>query len=786
MNALNDPATDVSGRQADAEEGSEIDLRELIAVFVGSWPLVVACTLLALGVGRYLIFVTPPTYRTDALIQVETSPNAAQVAIGQITQSVAPGLPRDTEIALLRSRNVMGSVVDRLSIDVEAVPSHLILFGQQVGAAVARHHRSPEFGQPPVWLRPFAEPGLAWGGERIEVSTFEVPEELVGRRFELVKAADSSAYTLRFRDEVLGKGQIGEPLRIPAASLDSDSARDVELFVRRLEARPGTIFHLRKIPRERAIAQLQRGFTTRAGSAPGILTLQFTGQSPEEIARELTAILQSYQSQNLERRSEQAEKTLAFLSEQMPTLRDRLESAEARLNQFRIERGSADLDQTTSAILDRNLALEQQRTELIQRRDEALQRFTDAHPVVVSLNTQIERMGARLSEVDDQVAELPTIQREALALQREVQLATSLYTSLLNRRQEIEMVRAGTTGSIRIIDPPLVPKRSIAPNASRISALAGAGGLAVGLGLIFTIFLLRTGVEDPTKVEKRLGLPTYGSIPWSTLQQRIARKIDGIRGGQEQILAEIEPDSVTIEAVRSLRTALRFAQFDAPDNITMLTSPVPGVGKSFVSANLGALMARAGDRVVIVDADLRRGYLNKVFGFERHPGLSELISGDASLDEAVRKTDLDGLYLLSTGTRPPNPSEMVMTEEFVNCLRELSQHFDQVIVDTPPILAVTDAADIGRHCGTTLLVLKAGSHPLRMIDDTVKRLRRAGVRVRGTVFNQVGKQRSTYYGYGYYDSYYTGYQYAYKGSPTARWKRRLERLLRGRRSNRPA
>jgi tyrosine-protein kinase Etk/Wzc len=771
-----------------ADESDVVGLHELLSVFLGSWPLILVCLLLALGIGRYILFISPPTYRTDALVQVETMPNAAEVAIGEITQSVAPALPQETEVALLQSRKVLGAVVDRLGLDVRATPKHLELLGQPLGEAVARRHGGEEFGDAPLWLAPFSDPEHAWGGERINVTTFDVPPAYIGRRFEL-RARSGGEYDLLLSGERLASGRVGEPLRIPPEALGTNATRGIEMFLRELEAKPGTAFEVSKIDPANAIGALKQRLEPSTGRAQGIITIQMTGEDPQEAARTLATILQTYQSQNIERRSEQAEQTLGFLNSQLPELRERVETAEARLNQFRIERGTADLNQETAAILDQSLALERQRTELAQRREEALQRFTSAHPVVVSLNSQIARIDEQLETVNERVSELPEIQQAALALQREVELATTLYTALLNRRQEIEMVRAGTTGSIRVIDTPLVPNGSFAPRPLLIMAVAGVGGLGFGLGLVFVIFMLRTGVDDPAKVESKLGLPSYGSVPWSSIQQRIARRMQNWRSGaRERLLFEQEPNSTTIEAVRSLRTALRFAQFDAPDNITMLTSPVPGVGKSFISINLGATMASAGERVIVVDADLRRGYLNKVMGFERAPGLSELISGETTLDEAVRKTEINGLYLLPTGTLPPNPSEMLMTTEFLSALKTLSEHFDQVIIDTPPILAVTEAADIGRHCGTTLLVLRSGAHTLRMIDDTATRLRRAGVRVRGTVFNQVGRNRSSYYGYGYAGGYYTGYQYEYgrRGSegllirPLAHLSQRLRRLYRER------
>lgn len=763
-----------------SEEGGGLDLRELLGLALAFWPLVLFCVLVAYGYGRYQVFLAQPQYSTDALVQ--TSVTAPEIAIGAIVQGFDRGTPRETEIALLRSRSIMGEVVDRLSLDVVVSPVHWRFQGQPIGAAYARHFRGSGFGSPPGWLDRFVAPGFDWGGAHAHVSTFDVPQWLIGRGFEIVAGPEEGTFVLRGLGAAqLAQGRAGELLRVALEPTGPEAEEEVlSLFVREIRARPGTRFSLTRIPRDVAIARLQRSFSAVEGSAPGMLVLRFGGTDAQEVTSVLGQVLRTYQARNVEQRSEQAQQTLAFLDQQLPALRERVESAEASLNRFRIQRGTADLTRETSAILERSLELEQVRTALRQRREEALQRFTENHPVIASLDSQLAQNAALLSRIDERVDELPEIQRQALRLQRESELATGLYTELLNRKQEFEMVRAGTTGSIRIIDEPLTPRYPVGPNTSAIMSRTLAAGVFLGLGIVFVIYLLRSGVEDATKVEKRLKIPTYGSIPYSSLQVSLARRFASDRSAGVRLLAELEPASITMEAIRSLRTALRFAQFDASNNITMITSPSPNVGKSFLSMNLGAMMAATGERVVVVDADLRRGRLHDTVGFDRAPGVAELIAGEVAEEAVVRRTPVNNLYLATTGTLPPNPSELLINAAFLSFLQDLAERFDQVIVDTPPVLAVTEAADIGRHCGTTIVVLKSGAHPMRMIEDTIDRLRTNGVRVRGTVFNQVGRSRASRYAYGYgykRGYYYAGYRYAYQSrGPT--WRDRLSDLAR--------
>ena len=777
MNDLNASASAFATQQEE-NFGDAIDVREIIAVLLGSWPVIAAVFVLALLMGQYVLFVTPPTYQTDALIQVESTPTVAEAAIGELQQSVAPEMFSEAEVELLKSRSTLIPVIERLGLDIRAKPKMLSLFGEPLGESVFRRSSSDGFGNAPLWLEPFNDEAYAWGGQRITVTRLQVPTHLLGVNLELT-ATGNGRFSIKLPQAVASfSGKAGEELRIPAERIGSNGS-DLVLFVQELHAQAGTGFILQKIPLNAAIANVQGSFFARETSARGIINLRFSGEFPDRIVKTLDSILRTYQTQHIERRSEQAQLTLEFLDIQLPTLRERVETAEARLNQYRIERGTADLDRETAALLEQNLAIEQQLSELRQRKQEALQRFTERHPIVVSIDSQIQELKGQLLLIDDRVSKLPDVQQQVLALVREVEVATTLYTALLNRKQEFEMVRAGTTGSIRIIDTPMLPRFPIEPRGGRIRFVSGILGLVAGAALVLALFYLRSGVDDPGKVEAKVNLPNYGSIPYSPLQQNLAAQLKSKESGERRLLTELEPTSTTSEAIRSLRTSLRFAQFDAPDNITMITSPSPGVGKSFVSLNLGALIAQTGERVIVIDADMRRGQLNKAIGLERSPGLSEVISEEIALEDAVHRTSVGGLYVIPTGRIPPNPSELLITEQFLDILKTVSGRFSQVIVDTPPILAVTDAADIGRHCGTTLVALKAGEHPMPMIEDTINRLRRSGVRVRGTIFNQIGKKSAVGYRYGYgnYGNYYySGYRYAYSRRGT-RFTAKLKSLF---------
>lgn len=742
----------------DDTDAGDIDLREIVGVLLGQWPLILGIALFTLAASLFYLFVKAPVYQTDAFIQVEQNQNSAGVAFQQLTELMSAAVPVTAEVEILRSRFVVGRVVANLGLDIEALPIRMPLLGD----AYARRYGGSGFAPVPMGLALFNQNGYSWGGERIVVTTLAVPDELLDQPLRLVKRADNQYVVLDVLGQQLLQGSVGQQVK---AELPSGL---LAIYVQELHAADGTAFKLRKRRRDDVIGWIQENLTVTASKmAEGVVNLSYEGTDPRQISRVLTEVLNVYQTQNLDRRSAEAEQTLAFLTQQLPELKKEVETAEAKLNQFKVEKGTADLTQETAAVLQRSVELEQKRAELLQQRTQSLQRFTANHPVIETLNAQIAQIDGQIGRVSGRVKQLPDIEQKALQLSRDVQVSTALYISLLNRTQELEVVKSGTVGSIRIIDLPITPVLASKPKPPLVMALGCVLGLMLGVLAAFTFNALRNGVDDPVQVERKLGLPTYGAIPYSSVQSKLARLFKQKSSSQTtQLLALAEPTGVAMEAIRSVRTALHFAQMDAANNILMLTGPEPSLGKSFVSINLGATLADTGKRVLVIDADMRRGHIHKMVGQQRELGLSEVISGSASLSECIKTTVIPNLCVMTTGVLPPNPSELLVNERFVELLNGLSSQFDHVIIDTPPALAVTDAAIIGRHSGICLLVLKAGEHPMRMIEETLNRLLRAGVQVRGTLFNQVGKGRAGRYGYKYGYSY-SGYQYAYKSAQKA-------------------
>jgi tyrosine-protein kinase Etk/Wzc len=319
----------------------------------------------------------------------------------------------------------------------------------------------------------------------------------------------------------------------------------------------------------------------------------------------------------------------------------------------------------------------------------------------------------------------------------------------------LQVAKAGTVGDIVVVDPAVVPSRPVEPNRPLVVLVGLALGLFLGVGAAFGRRALRQGIEDPEVLDERLGLPVFAVLPHSEMQRRMDRRRAAGQPGTSNLLAAIEKDDQTVEALRSLRTALRLALPNGGKGVICMTSLSPNEGKSFVASNLGYLFAQGGLRVLIVDADLRRGHLHRGFGWTRGRGLSELMRGEISIEEAVRETPLQGLHLMTTGALPADAATLLVHCDIGDLLDRLRASYDLVVMDVPPVLAVSDAYIIARHATVNILLLKHGLHGLGQVRLVLKQFARQGIKVDGSVLNDVSAaaQRYAYRGYGYQYTY---------------------------------
>jgi tyrosine-protein kinase Etk/Wzc len=706
----------------------EINLGDLLGVLIENRWLIVAITAAALLVGAYKAFTAVPIYQADGLLQVEEKYSGLSNFDSSMMFEYYS--PVNTEIEILRSRSVLGTVVDNLKLDIYAEPGYRTVFG----AALARRVPAEE--------RPM-----------IKVDSLDLPDSARGTALKLVAINSKNFELLTGTGTFLARGTVDE-----VTNLKLPSGESVSLFVSAMQAQPEQVFWVQRGSRLGSVQSLQgRLNVTEQGEWSGILSLGVQGTDPVSIQKQVNEIANVYVRQNVERKSAEAEKTLRFLDEQLPLVRQDMEAAELSLNAYRLEKGSIDLPSETQTILETIVSVEAQINKISQEREKVTLAFTEIHPTVVALDRQTIGLNNELMQLNSQVRDLPTTQQELLSLIRDVEVNTQLYTSLLSTAQELRVVKAGTVGNVRIIDYAVTPTSPVKPSRSRIVLLSLLLGGFVGVATAFARKALQAGVDDPDLIERHVNIPVYATISHSRRQDRLIKNLEAEKI-KRAILATDAPEDPAIESLRNLRTALHFGMLDVKNNCIMIAGPSPSVGKSFVSVNLAAVLASNDKKVLLIDGDLRRGHLHEYLGIEREHGLTEFISGEIPIGQVLHPTTVSGLTLIPTGTLPPNPAELLLHKRFTNCLSVLTPRYDHIIIDSPPILAVTDAAIIGQMVGGTLMVLKAGEHPMREIELSVKRLKQAEVNLRGILFNDI-KASSSRYGAGKYS-----YQYAYKDS----------------------
>ena len=713
--------------------GSLIDQKWLIGALTGAFMVT--------GVA-YAVLATP-VYLANALVQVEPKKND-MLGFSDLNSMLGGQSPSVTEIGIIKSRAVIGKTVDDLRLDIDVTPNTFPL----IGGFLSRRYR----GDSETSVAPprFGLNSYAWGGERLEFNRLQLPKDLLGKKLTLIAGEQQRFELFDENDNLLAEGVAGEAF-----------ANDgVEGQIAHLSANPGTRFQVVRNPRIVTIQGYQDALDiSEQGKESGIIRLALASSDAAEAVKILNKIASLYVEQNVRRTSAEAAQSLAFLQSQLPQVKRDLAKASDALNAYQTHGKTVNISLETQSVLGQSVALETRISELKMQQAELDRKFTKQHPAYRALMTQIGELTQQQKSLEGKVQDLPATQQELLNLTRDVEVASQIYTQLLNKSQELDIVRAGAVGNVRLIDTADVDLTNpIKPKKPLIVLIATLLGAFVGVALVLLRKSLSRGLEGPEGIEQ-LGLPVYASIPYSALQEEEDNRKGRARDGVDKpayLLALRNPTDLSIESIRSLRTCLHFAGLDSTNNRIMISGPSPQVGKTFVSSNLAAVMALSGQRVVLIDADMRKGHLHKTLNTPISNGLSDLLVKRCTLEQAINKVEVDNLHFISRGQVPPNPSELLMHANFRELLAELSERYDLVIIDTPPLLAVTDAAIVGREAGISLIVTRFGVNPAKEIELTIRRFAQNGIELKGAVFNGVEKRAASYYGgTGYYN-----YEYA--------------------------
>jgi tyrosine-protein kinase Etk/Wzc len=696
----------------------------------------------AIVCGFLYLLVTDPVYRIDALMQVEQRSGTLAGNVPQIAGAIEqPPSTLQGDIEIFRSRDLMQKAIKASNADITVeVVNRLPI----AGSWYARQVSEQQVASPPLGLSWFA-----WGGERLVFDTFEIPDSAYGSEFALITLERGwSLYDQA--NTLIAQGQVGETVQF---KLNGVTGR---ILIKQLQANPGTKFSIVKQSMQQTYENLaQRLKVMEVSKESGVIKLSIDSVDKNQAALFINEMMRSFLSRTIEKRTAEADLSLRFLEQQLPTIKANTEKAEEALSRFRTRSSTLSIEEETTAGFQQSLALKREKLDLELRQQQLSQRFEPNHPELRSVLNQLRIVNSELTKLDANVNRLPANQRDLVRLQREIDTNTALYTALVNKAQEVRVARAGMTSSATMIDSASASSQPVRPRAVVTLSVASGLGLVLGFLATFIATLVRPTVRDIDSLTSQTGLNAIMSIPLSPKQNRsLQRLLPAFAWGKDRLLSLRAPDEPAVESLRSFRTSLTLPTHQQQDpnkaKVILLTSATSGVGKSFISANIAALLSSLGKRVLLIESDMRKPSLHKYFGIRHGVGLAEVLMQTAEFSEAVRLHVLPGLDFLLAGKPKANPCDLLSSSLLKDLLDNIREQYDFVVIDSAPILPVGDTLAIMRHPMSTYMIARSEHSTLREVQDAVHRITGIGGEVEGLLFNGVKRSRLSDVSYNQY------------------------------------
>jgi capsular exopolysaccharide synthesis family protein len=793
------PSEPVSG------EGGGLSVRELLLVARRHWLLIGSITLVVTALTAWLVLSAVPQYRAVAALRLV---DQGRMMSGGLETGMSEGLmgwvdPVQSEIQILRSRHVMGGVVEDQGLRLVTVDGDF---------------------------------------PRAVVSNVRVATDAPG-----------DTVRLRYHDAEYEVSSVAGSARVPYGQHVSVGAVEFTVL-----ARPGADEALLRVdPFEPTLQRLTRKFQTRVRPNTDVVDIDYTHADPVLAQRVVNSAARLFRERNIELAQQMSRRRREFVEARLAETELTLDQAQQALSGFQVREQVFSSKEKFAAQQVTLFDLEMRRAELLAERGmftgllerlasgantedalrtvvsspslgenavirqlyEGLVRYqlardsmsargsSPTNPDVVRVNrliasTQGDLVGAlrahvamldaRVSAADEmrrrhagELAAMPSAQAEEASLTLQVQTIVRLADQLREEAQRARIAEAIEAGKVDIIDYAAVPADPVDDRAPLKLMLGLMVGLMLGGGAALLRDQLNMSLKTRDDVESHLQLPGLSVIPQfgTTSNLRLPRlqrlrirsasnaNLPVVHNGNgngaaaappAQLVTLTDPQSPPAEAYRKLRTNIIFSQSERPLRTLVLTSTEAGEGKSTTAANLAVSFAQQGIRVLLIDGDLRRPTLHRIFGITKIPGLSDLVLERATVSEVVRPTSAPGLFVVPSGVLPPNPGEMVAGTRMRSAIQQLRGDFDIVIFDTPPVLAATEGPVLAVRADAAILVLRAAHTDRRAAQLAVRQLRTVGANVIGVVLNDPdGKVPK----FGFPDAYYNTYYGAHEEIP---------------------
>lgn len=730
------------------------NLLGLLLVLLRGWKIIALFAILGLIIGVLYVRYENPSFKSDALIQIdETSQN-----LSGLGTNIAELLPPDdssvqAQIKLIRSRMVLEPVVDLLHLGIRLNDP-----------AVNKIDRIRN-NQTNVQINSADGVVLETSDGRVQVSEFNVTEEYLDKPFTLLRT--NTGFVLSSGSEKF-KGHLNKAHRFTGKN------GLIEITVNELPTGEHSI-DITKQSLQITTDSINSALSVvEEGTKTGMIELSLSGLNQKQVSLILEHIVLSYSAQDQTRSSEQTIKTIEFMKKQIPALKQKLKESEAIFNKFRENSGTIDVAQEASILLSENAGLDTQISELKLKRADITTYYTNEHPLVIQINEQLSVLNARKQQIDNTISALPEVQREFLTLSEDVNIDREIYLTILKNYEQLKIVKAGEVSDARIIDLPINTNRTITPKKQLIMMLSTLAGALLGALLVFIMHLLRNVVKDPERIESKTGVPVIATIPRSAVLSRLSTN----KKAAPRMLAHVDNSSLSYEAIKSLRTKLILSMpavtpGSQKAKVLLFTGESPGVGKSLISANLAEVFAQLNKKVLLIDADMRMGELHKVFGMSQYDGLADYLllddnslqlskSADAqimndvsdfSIENFIHSSGVDHIDFMPRGKHPSDPESLLISEKFDTLLTELKSQYDYIIIDSPPLLAASDAMVLAQHADKVLMVTRYDASMEKQLIYAIKQMYESNIQVDGIILNDVKQGLMSKYSYHYRYAY---------------------------------
>lgn len=689
------------------KDKDEIDFFEYVKIIKDNRWFIIFSMIFFIVVGVCYAKLSTPVYQANVIFKVDNDKSRISNLGQDIANLFSLSSSTVVETETIKSRKFLSKTIDDLDLQIVVTPQKKSFFKNILSK-------------------------LSYDPKKVNVDKLVVNNK-ENDHFELIVTdAKLGCYTLinELTNTQLD-GRVGE--------LEKNA--NYSILISSIDARNGDVFNINVVDEYQAAINLQGKLQVKEIGKPsldgaGILQVSITGTDKEKIQAILANISENYLMYNKKRYALEAEHSLAFLKVEIPLVKKRLILSENKLEQYRENHGSVDLNVESKLGLDSLANVENQLNELVYQESSIATKYTKKHPIYIALIKKRQILLAEKARLNKKIDKFPTIQREILRLSRVVKSDSQIYEQLKQKEQELSVVKRTAIGTATVLDSAHSLTQPIKPKKAIIVIMFTFLGFILSTVIVLLRYMTITGIISTREVNE-LGFEIYGNIPYSKNQAQL------VKDENNKLLTISYDDDIAIEALRLLRANIYFLQKKMEANIVMLCSPDVGSGKSFITTNLATLFAKSKKKVLVIDADMKSGAIAELFSINTRVGLSNYLKGEATLDEIINSSKLvDNLDVICCGDLVDNSSELLMTSKLESLTTKVSSDYDIVIIDTPASLAMSDSVLISEYCKLRLVVGYFSKTSTKEIMTLKKIFLKNDIDITGFIINGIDKKSS--------------------------------------------